>query len=177
MKRLGFALVFLMVLFASPVFASATDHGNGAIGFHHSDAPIGIRWWFGTEQKMALDLGIGISSSDAGEDRLTDFALDAGLPILIKTWDRVHSIFRPGILYTSEAFVLAGETDRGSTISIVGELEAEVFVTDNFSVSASHGLAIEINSPPGENVDSSTNFGTFGVNLTEIGFHLYGLWE
>lgn len=176
MKRIGLALV-LVVVFASQAFGAAMDHGNGAIGFHHMEAPLGLRWWFGEEQSMAFDIGVGISSSDAGEERLTDFTIDAGLPIVTKTWERVHFLFRPGVVYESEAFIIAGDTERGSTFSILGELEAEVFVVDNFSISASHGVGIFIDSPPGDNVDSSTNFGTFGNNMTDIGFHLYGLWE
>jgi hypothetical protein len=177
MKRIVLALVFVVV-FASQAFA--VEHESVAIGFHHSSAPIGIRWWFNDGQTMAFDVGFGVTANDQGDDTETDFTFDLGLPILLKSWDRVHFQFRPGFVYESDAEVLLGEVERGSIISLLAELEAEVFITENFSVSASHGFGIFIVSPPepeGIDYDSSTNFGTFGNNITDIGFHLYGLWD
>ncbi len=46
-----------------------------------------------------------------------------------------------------------------------------MFVTDDFSVSAAHGLAIDIDSP--DEGDSTTDFGLFGNNWTGFGFHYY----
>ena len=180
MKRIGLALV-LMVLLASQAFGEGPTHDNVAIGFHHSSAPLGIRWWFNDSQSMAFDVGVGITSNDEGDDSETDFTFDLGLPMVLKAWNRAHFLFRPGFMYESDAEVVAGgEVERGSVISILAELEAEVFVTDNFSASASHGFGIFIVDDPvpdGVESDSRTDFGTFGNNITEIGFHLYGLWE
>jgi hypothetical protein len=177
MKRIVLSLV-LAVLFASQAFA--VEHEAVAVGFHHVSAPLGIRWWFTDTQSMAFDIGIGFSSRDEGEDRETDFNLDLGLPILLKSWDRVHFLFRPGFGYTSYSRTFGDEVERGSFISILAELEAEVFITEQFSVSASHGLGIFIDSPPepeGQEFDSTTDFATIGNNITDIGFHLYGLWD
>ena len=179
MKRIYLALV-LVVLFASQAFGQGPTHDNVAVGFHHASAPIGIRWWFNDSQSMAFDVGVGITSNDTGDDSETDFTFDLGLPMVLKAWNRAHFLFRPGFMYESDAEVLGGEVERGSIISILAELEAEVFVTDNFTVSASNGFGIFITDPPAPDEvesDSRTDFGTFGNNITEIGFHLYGLWE
>ena len=177
MKRIGLALAFL-VLFATQAFG--VTHDDIAIGFHTTSAPIGLRWWFNENQSMAFDVAIGVTSNDTGDDSETDFTLDLGLPIVMKSWDRVHLLFRPGFMYESDAEVVLGEVERGSNISILAELEGEVFITENFSASASHGFGIFITDPPVPDdveSESSTDWGTFGNNITDIGFHLYGLWE
>lgn len=158
-----------------PSITSAAVHNSIGLGFHSSSAPIGLRYWM-SGQKMAIDAGIGFSSRDAGEESLKDFTIEAGLPIVVRSWDRVHFMFRPGIGFTSEDVLVVenGETDTDSatTLRILAELEGEVFLVENVSLSASHGLAIENVSPPGDG-DSSTNFGLFGNNFTEVGFHVY----
>ena len=52
------------------------------------------------------------------------------------------------------------------------EPEAEVFLADNFSVSASNGIGFT-NTDPGGAGSSETSFSTFGNNFTNIGFHFY----
>ena len=156
-----------------PSTASAAVHNSIGLGFHSSDAPVGIRYWM-TGQKMAIDAGIGFSSQDAGEETLMGFTIEAGVPIMLRSWDRAHFMFRPGIGFNSQDVLVAGGTDTDSEtrLRILAELEAEIFLVDNVSISASHGLAIENTSPPGD-ADSSTNFGLFGDNFTEVGFHIY----
>lgn len=176
MKKLVTILTMALGVTASlPSITSAAVHNSIGLGFHSSDAPVGIRYWM-TGQKLAIDAAVGFSSRDAGEENLTDFAIEAGVPIVLRSWENVHFLFRPGIGFLSEGVLVVenGETDTDSatTLRILAELEGEVFVRDNFSVSASHGLAIENSSPPGDG-DSSTNFGLFGNNFTEVGFHIY----
>jgi hypothetical protein len=85
-------------------------------------------------------------------------------------------MFRPGAAFTTqdELIVVDSMTDKDSatTLRILAEGEVEVFVAPNVSISASHGLAIVNSSPPG-NGDSTTDFGFFGNNFTEVGFHIY----
>jgi hypothetical protein len=54
---------------------------------------------------------------------------------------------------------------------IQGELEAEVFLVDNVSVSASQGFQFT-NFDPAVG-GSETDFGTTGANFTNLGFHVY----
>lgn len=178
MKKIFFVAA-LVVLFASNAFAAT--HAPGGLGFHKVMAPIGLRWWMGPEQKMAIDVGIGVKAHDQEDETLTDFTLEGGLPILIQSWEHVHLAFRPGILFTSYSQIVGTGadrgTERGTDFQILAELETEVFLAENVSVSAAHGFGVDIDSPPGENVDSSTSYGTTGNEFTEIGFHIYFLGD
>lgn len=156
---------------ALPSLASAAVHNNIGGGFHSSNAPLGVRWWM-TGQKLAIDVGLGFDSDEFGDERLNEFTIEAGIPVVVKSWDRVHALFRPGIMFNSQDVVVQNDTDSATTFTVLLEGEAEVFLADNFSVSASHGLHIESFSPAGDG-DSSTAFGLFGNDFTEVGFHLY----
>ncbi len=173
MKRWIGLWTFAFSLVAAVALAQPT-HPDGALGFHDADAPLGVRWWL-SGQKLAFDVGLGFGSDKVGGISLSHFALDAGLPIALKSWDRVHFLVRPGILYRSQEEVTDPGppvvTDNTTHLVIQGELEAEVFVVDNVSVSAAQGFAIDnINFAGG---GSATNFGTTGSNFTTVGFHVY----
>ncbi len=161
MKKILFFTVALCLVASSAVFAHDVT-GRIGLGFVSSDAPIGGRYWL--NEKLGLDAGIGFTSMDTGNDTNTTFVINAGLPIVLQRMnDRVNFYIRPGLEYTS--------LENGSTMDISGDLEFEVFVTDDFSVSASHGVAVMIVSP--DQGDSRTNFGTRGANWTNFGFHYY----
>src|SRR5262245_45399594 len=114
MKRITAVLVVLMAVMATQAFAAT--HNKGALGMHNDNAPIGFRWW--TSDKMAIDLGIGVQATEVADlesddsdatTKLMDFSLDAGIPFLWKTWDRVHVMFRPGVNFTSMQEFVSGE--------------------------------------------------------------------
>lgn len=174
MKRWIVFLALALTLVAGTAIAQPT-HPDGALGFHNIEAPIGIRWWF-SGQKMALDAGLGFGSEEVGDEDFSNFAIDVGLPIRLKSWDRVHFMVRPGILYTSQEEevgppALPVETDNTTVMALQGELEVEVFLADNVSFSAAHGLAI-VNTDFADG-GSATDWGTTGANFTNIGFHVY----
>lgn len=176
MKRLITLVALSLVVGASVASAQGSpEHYKGALGFHNVDAPLGIRWWI--SDKLALDAGLGFGSEEntAVDENLTHWALDLGLPIMLKSWDRVHFMVRPGILYLSQEQVTDPGppviTDNGTQMTIGAELEAEVFLADNFSVSAAHGFGIVNTDPAGG--PSTTDWGTSGANFTNIGFHVY----
>jgi hypothetical protein len=154
-------------------------HPNGSLGFHSVTAPLGARWWFGG-QKVAVDLGLGFRSTPApsyDEEDLTGWAVELGVPIVVKSWDKVHVLVRPGLLYESQEVQMTSSpepfaTDDETTFTLDGEIEAEVFIVDNFSVSASHGIAFVSVDPAGGG-DGYTSFGTLGNNFSHIGFHVY----
>ena len=170
-----------MILFAIPISAHAqgtpAEHMNGSLGFHTSTAPVGVRWWFGA-QKVGVDLGFGYGSSpsdDFPSEKLKHWAIDGGVPIVFKSWSKVHVLFRPGVLYESaesDAGLATFSTVKTKTLTVSGEIEAEVFLADNFSVSASHGVAYTSIDPPGPG-DNITSFETLGKNFTDVGFHVY----
>lgn len=176
MKRLIAVVAFALVLCAGVASAQGgPQHPNGALGFHKVEAPLGVRWWF--NDKVALDAGLGIGSEEDTDvdENLTHWALDVGVPIVLSSFDRLHFMLRPGILFQSEDDVVDPgppvETDNSTVMTIGAELEAEFFFTDNFSVSASHGFAI-VNTDPAVG-ESTTDWGTTGANFTNIGFHVY----
>jgi hypothetical protein len=168
--KLRIGLVVLALALGTGVAAAQEHHMKGALGFHEVDAPLGIRWWF--SEKMAFDGGLGFGSDEIGGENFSHMALDLGLPITLKSWDRVHFIVRPGIVYrTQEVPTPPAGTDNNTQMVIQGELEAEVFLVENFSVSAAHGFAIVNNDPAVGG--STTDYGTTGANFTNIGFHVY----
>lgn len=167
---------------AADMGTEARHHRVGP-GFHSVEAPLGVRWWF-SGQKVAIDLGLGFSSEPASIDpneKETSFALEAGVPIVCHSWDRVHALIRPGILYQSQQIGfdadgttpgLQYDTVNATTFDIMLEGEAEVFLAEQVSVSAAHGIGLRRFSP-GFGADSETSFGTRGNNFTTIGFHIY----
>lgn len=159
---------------------SAGEHLKGAIGFHNVTAPIGARWWLSGE-KLALDVGIGFHADKAlssyPDEKVTGWALDLGVPIVLKSWERVHVLFRPGILYESQQVVVtspptAFDTADEKTLNVSGEFEVEAFVLKNLSVSASHGIVYQSIDPAGGG-DKITSLSTFGSQFTNLGFHVY----
>jgi hypothetical protein len=185
-RLLSVVAVTLFALFAiAPSFAAAQDmppaeHKSIGLGFHNDDAPIGVRWWL-AGQKVGVDLGVGYDRESAGflgfpDEHVSAFSFEAGVPIVLKSWSRLHFLFRPGILYRSQQEVAdtatVFDTQNAKTWRISGELEAEAFLLDNFSISASHGIAYEsFDSPFADKND--TSFFTLGNNFTNIGFHVY----
>lgn len=157
----------------------AAEHRSGGLGFHDVDAPIGARWWL-SGQKVAIDLGLGyqaLPAPDYTSEHLKTFAIDAGLPITLKTWHQMHLLARPGFFYETRQVEAAGPpvpfaTESQKTIRITGELEAEAFLLDNFSVSASHGI-VWSQLDPGFGAEKQTTFGTLGRGFTSVGFHVY----
>src|SRR5688572_28789135 len=125
MKRLICMVAVAVVTSAGAALAQGPMHYSGGLGFHRVEAPIGLRWWL-SGQKIALDAGVGFGSTDIGDESLSNWAIDIGLPIALKTWDRVHFMVRPGLLYESQEFfdpTPIPETDTGSALTILGELE------------------------------------------------------
>jgi hypothetical protein len=188
MKKLliAAAATLLTSLAVTPAVHAAppdAQHGNIGLGFHDSAAPIGVRWWL-SGQKVGVDLGFGFASEPATffgypDEKIGHWAIDAGVPFVIHSWDRAHVILRPGLLYESQevpvtAFPAPFDTENETTLNILGEIEAEIFIVDNVSVSASHGIAFSSFNPVGPG-DTQSTFTTFGNNFTEVGFHVYFL--
>ena len=173
MKRWIVFVTLALTLGIVGVATAQPSHPSIGLGFHRVEAPLGVRWWL-SGQKVAVDFGLGFGSDEVADEDLSHFAIDVGVPIMLKSWDRVHFMVRPGILYTSQeefAPPPAGNTDNTTALSVIGELEAEVFLAENVSFSAAHGLAITNTDFAGGG--SSTTMGTLGSNFTNIGFHVY----
>jgi len=183
-RRIPVALAVLSLVSLLPVSARAdeapAEHKNGSIGFHQTAAPLGVRWWLGS-QKVAIDLGAGFRSDPSlfyGDKHLKALAISAGVPIVLQSWSRMHVLFRPGVLYQTQQVDAAGglpapfATESEKTLTISGEIEAEAFLLENFSVSASTGVAYE-SFDPGFGLPTVKSFRTVGGNFTSVGFHAY----
>jgi len=173
MKRWIGLVVLALTLFVGNAYAQ--DHMKGGLGFHNVEAPLGVRWWLGSG-KFAIDAGLGFGETKdlATDENLSHWALDIGVPISLKRWDRVDFEFRPGILYTSQEEVTGVApitTDNTTVLEVSAELEAEVFLADNVSFSASQGFGIFNTNFAGGG--SASDWSTTGANFTNIGFHVY----
>ena len=166
MKKVLFFTVALSLIATAAMAHDVT--GRMGLGFVSTDAPVGLRYW--VNEKIGIDAGIGFQSEEVftgvGDETesQTTFVLNGGVPFIFNAMaDRVNFLLRPGLQFTSY--------EGGTGIELTGALEFEVFVTDDFSVSAAHGLAIMMDSP--DEGDSTTDFGLFGNNWTSFGFHYY----
>ena len=202
MRRTFAAIVIGLMLAATGAFADdLTPHFKIGLGFHNAGplldpgdghpappgAPIGIRWWI-PDSRIGFDAAFGFQTHTAPlnrDENETGWAIDLGLPVVAKSWDRVHVLVRPGFTYGSQQEGYKDINDRFDTANITewgitGEAEAEVFLADNFSVSAAEGVAFGKVTVPGDVSGSGrdedfTVFGTLGSDFTTIGFHVY-LW-
>ena len=167
-------------------FRSGFAFDTGPVGFSASPT-VGIRHWFSSQ--MGGDLAVGfatasVESNGTKTDEGTGFAFDVGLPISMKSWDKVNVIFRPG--FAVQSAKVEDKTSptppnelKATVYAVTGELEVEWMLADRLSISAAHGIAysntkIEDNDSP-VNELTVTGFNTIGQNFTQLGFHVY-LW-
>jgi len=177
MRKALFFLVALGLIAATTASAKDMEKRLG-LGFVTTDAPVGVRYWL--SPKIGLDLGFGLTSTqelqnDNSKDTQTGWAARIGIPIvLIPAGDRVNFMFDPSFTYEDPGF----ENSDLKYYTIQGALEFEFFVSNDFSVGASHGINVEITSgvqenPPSTGTTSTTDFNLFGDNVTQFGFHYY----
>jgi len=189
------AVALLALLLAVPAHAEGP---MGGLGFRSGSSPfstlnnlaflypvelsptVGGRHWI--NDQVGLDLGVGYNQFeiDAGPRKWTGFVFDIGLPISLKrVSDNVNFIFRPGFQWSSledkDESVIPTAKLTLTTIAVSGELEVEWMVTDNLSVSASHGVAYHKLEDDFSPKTTITSFGTIGNTFSNLGFHVY-LW-
>jgi hypothetical protein len=191
LKRILAIAAFAAILI--PTTSQAVDHsGQWAAGYYDDDAPLGLRYQFG--EKAAFDFALGFDSfsgSDAtgpGDKSFLTFNVEVGVPITMVKTDRADFFLRPGLLYSSVPFQLDADAggpgvatdERASDVQFKLHLGAEWHVTDNFSLSAGHGINIDNNHNVssgdlinGSKPESTTSWGTEPLAITQIGFHWY----
>lgn len=188
MKKIIFFTLALCLIAGTAMGADVAKRFG--LGFVTTDAPVGGRYWL--SEKVAFDVGFGFSNTNLGESNVpsgldnsaTDFVIEVGIPInVINVGDRVNFHVHPRFQYQSLASLkLEAELDAGQKLddmstptSIAGllVLEFEVFVTGDFTVSASHGLGYASLDSGFSDVDKVTQFTTLGDNVTQFGFHYY----
>ena len=181
--HLGFVLAVALTLVPSTSFAAGDESpATIGLGFRSTSAPIGGRWW--VSPIVGIDVGFDYSSESSEEFDLdatlveitfTSWVVEVGVPVALRQWQRVHFIARPGFFYNEfdDNFQL-GELEKRTIWIASLDLEVEVFLVSNFSVSASQGVAYTSDKLEFDD-NANTRFTTRGGNLTTVGFHVY-LW-
>jgi len=175
MKKVVFLTLVLTMVAGTALAADMT--GRFGLGFVNSNAPVGGRYWL--SEKIGIDLGFGLVLNEievpggGATETLTDWRVFGGLPIKIHSVgdERVNFNFLPAFMYSSVDNGSGSSSD--SVIDLLFGLEFEVFVTGALSVSASHGVIINLESPGDSAEESTTDIDLTGRNLTEFGFHYY----
>jgi len=201
LRRFRWTMAFLIAAALSPAApALAADDPAPAtigLGFRSTQAPIGVRWWISS--MFGVDAGFGFSSEKAttldlntGDDiegTLVGWTVDVGAPVCLKQWSRVHCIARPGFVYRSEDdaetfFLGIGAAAERTSWTASFDLELELFLVSNVSLSAQYGIAyqyetLKFDDDGDGTIDSEEEvlnvLATRGANLTQIGVHVY-LW-
>lgn len=194
MKKIALACLLMIVAASAHAegpmggfgFRSGGALNTGPVGISASPT-VGIRHWFTSQ--MGGDIAVGFTTASqeingTKTDEGTGFAFDLGLPISMKSWDKVNVIFRPGFAFTNAT--LKDKTSptppnelKATVYAVSGELEVEWMLAEKVSISAAHGIAyssgtLKDNDTP-ENEAKLTGFNTIGQNFTQLGFHVY-LW-
>lgn len=194
------SLVLSLLVAATAVApALAADGPMGGLGFRYGGSPfapllgqffpevpqsapfVGGRHWFNGTAGFDLGLGFNSYDEDAGslQRTYTGYAVDAGIPISLKRWDKVNFILRPGAQFGS-----IKEEDKSApptvttTLTMYGvsaDFEVEWMVADRLSLSASHGIGWHMAKDDATPESKFTALGTQGSNFTQLGFHVY-LW-
>lgn len=195
MKKL-IAITAVLMTFAGAAFAQAPMGGlgfrsgqalnTGSVGLEATPT-VGIRHWF--SPKMGVDGAIGFSTlslenNGTTTDEGSGFSFDLGLPISLRSWDKVNFILRPGFAWTSatakdKTIPTPPNELTANVYAYSAELEVEWMLAERLSVSAAQGISfvngkIEDNDSPASEAKFS-GFNTTGSSFTQIGFHVY-LW-
>ena len=180
MKRIAIAAIAMLTLAA----AAHAEGPMGGLGFHSTNAPIGVRQWF--TDKFGVDLGVGFTSDGFKNktpnaptfDNASSYFVDLGLPYVCKRWEKVNFVVRPGFEYGSlkDNDGVDSNVKKANQWGITGEFEVELMLAEKVSISASHGVGFfQFTDESNPNDLVSTRFTTTGDNFTALGFHVY-LW-
>ncbi len=177
-------IAILLLLIVLPLSGKALDmSGKYGLGYFNTDAPLVGRFWL--SPTLGLDLGLGFEMKDIyfdGEkEKATSFWLEAGLPFVIKSTERANFFVRPGVIFASldDRVYGTGDLDeKWSQITLTLTPGAEVFFGEHFSLTAGHGIAVDILSVPDavggdRGGESEMTVRTFDGGVSYLGFHFY----
>jgi hypothetical protein len=118
MKKILLLALGLFLFFGTT--GAVDKKGKVGLGFFNDDAPIGARYW--VTERFGIDLGFGLNlrnvvdstrdtnwqtfpgsptplTIDPSKKTLTEFRLDAGLPINLMRTEKVNLLVRPGFTF------------------------------------------------------------------------------
>jgi len=158
----------LILLLALPA-AAVEKTGTFALGFSDSDAPVAVRYF--TNEKVGFDLGLGLDSTDLGDESASSVFFEGGVTYVVKDYEDAFFFVRPAVAYKSldDRVYGSGSLDETWTVlELQLNLGGEVRLADRFGLTFQHGLAMTSTDAPGDG-DAMTDFGTRGENVTMAG--------
>ena len=189
-RRLAAVAAASSLLLAVPALAERT-HSIG-LGFRQTATPIGVRWW--VSPQLGIDAGVGVDAEKSVveidtnddfvddtrvEDTLARWTVNVGTPWAAWSGENVRVLLRPGFEYQSEddvgSFLVDGARVKLNTFAVSGEVEVELNVWENLTVSASHGLEFRSSKLDLPGQESTWTTGTTGTDFFRLGFFVY-LW-
>jgi hypothetical protein len=167
MKRHRSILSAMLLFVVLTSLASAGEHKTGTfgLGWYSTTAPVGGRVW--VTPMIGLDLGFGYADKKVLGTANDRFHVNVGVPVDLVQTERVNFFIRPGFEFQTNSRVV--NTEVKSTSLLTADLGVEWFVTDQFTLSAGHGLQLE-------QVNGSDDWGISALralSFNSIGFHFY----
>lgn len=145
------ALSFVQVVKAETPYTGMKMAGEFGFGYFNSGTPLGFKYWLG--DRFAIDAGVGFATG-AGQN----FGIQAGIDIVLASFDSVLLQFRPAIGF-----------DIGAVTNLSWPIMAEVeyFVTKNMSLNLGVGILLYL--PGGGSFTVTHAVGSTG----NLGFYFY----
>lgn len=166
MKRTILMSMLLLFGAASSLFAGEPKSGTFGLGWYSPSAPVGGRVWL--TPQIGLDLGLGFANDKALGSADSRVHVNVGFPVNVVTTGTVNFFIRPGVEFQTNSRLDAAGATTGTTI-VTADLGAEWFVTEQFSLSAGHGLQLF-------QVSGSDDWGITALralSFDNVGFHFY----
>ena len=150
--------------------AHAQHAGQWGLGLLDTSFPVGV--FYGINDQTVLHAGLGFNKFDVAENS-GDLETQFGILVAL-SWDFVQGSgwgfgIIPNFAFTSRSPEGSGDGDSFTHIGI--DLGGHWDPVDAVSLWFRHGLSIDIYSPP--QGDSSTDFGTSGIDLGSFGATFY----
>lgn len=160
----------LLALASSALVAGEHRSGTVGMGWYSASAPVGARVW--VTPRIGLDLGLGFADKKALGTSESRVHVNVGVPVDLVQTDRVNFFIRPGVEIQTNSRQVAttnGGVESKPSTYITLDFGAEWFVTDQFSLSAGHGLTIEQSGPN----DDWGITALRALSFNNVGFHFY----
>jgi hypothetical protein len=166
MKRSFIIAILLFILAVPSLFAGEPKSGTFGLGWYSPTAPVGGRVW--VTPQIGLDLGLGFANDKALGTTDSRVHVNVGIPVNVVTTEKVNFFIRPGVEYQTNSRLDEKGATTGTAI-VTADLGAEWFVTEQFSLSAGHGLQFFQLSGSGDWGITALR----ALSFDNVGFHFY----
>lgn len=155
-----------LIIGATPLQAAEPKAGTVGLGWYSMSAPVGGRIW--VSPIVGVDLGLGFADKNVLGTAKDRFHVNVGIPVNVVMTEKVNFFIRPGVELQTNARTVG--TEVKSKMIITADLGVEWFVTEQFSLSAGHGLQFEQLSGPDDKFGVSA---LRALSFENVGFHFY----